>query len=192
MRAAEKQDKIKNYAAALLLYSESIKLCPKTAIYYCKRSECLMMKGDYDRAIKDGYCAIACDNKLKDGYHCVIKCCIALGDIDEAEAAYNQLIEIDPDNDKSYGEQCKQQRFFVEEATRCLEKKDFKSAGMCRRPQTIFQSNNNLLFPNLGTVDYIDKALKIAIACWNYKLLKAECLIHCERNDVRLSLNIID
>lgn len=132
MRAAEKQDKVKNYPAALLLYSEAIKLCPTTAKYYCKRAECLMMKGDYDRAIKDGHSAIACDNKLKDGYRCVIKCCLALGDIDEAEAAYNQLIEIDPDNDSAYEEQCKHQRFFIEEATRCFERKDFILAGMCR------------------------------------------------------------
>lgn len=133
MSAAEKQDKAKNYPVALLLYSEAIKLCPKTATYYCKRSCLLMMKGDYDRALEDGHSAIAFDDKLKDGYYCVIKCCLALGNIDGAEQAIQQLIEIDPDIDKSYGEQCKQQRFLVDEAKRCFDKRDFKSARMCRR-----------------------------------------------------------
>lgn len=130
--AGNEQYKAQNYQSALHLYGEAIKLCPENAAFYGNRSACLMMMGDYKGALKDSRDAVGIDMKFEKGYDRIIKCCLALGDIINAEQTIRKLVDIGSNNDicKRYEEQCKQLRTLDEKATQCYEKKDYRTTGM--------------------------------------------------------------
>lgn len=111
----------KNYSAALRLYIEAIELHPNNPIYYYNRSNCLMMMGDFEGALKDSQYAVELDNKYQKGYENISTCCTRLGDQIGAEWAITRINEI---GDENYI--CKQ----YELATQCFWKREFREAGM--------------------------------------------------------------
>lgn len=92
---------------------------------------CLMVMGDYKGALRDGRTAVSLDVNSKEGFECIMKCCLVLGDVDGAEGASKRLNEIDPTNQirKQYDGKCKQLRTLVDMAMQCFEKKDFQATG---------------------------------------------------------------
>lgn len=104
------------------------------------------MLNDYEAAFEDSRKALVIDDKLKEGYDCQIRCLLATGDHNGAIKLVQKLNEIDPDNDKRYAEQCKQQRSSVEEAIRCIEKNNFKTAGMYRIVNFTTIFSNEIMF----------------------------------------------
>lgn len=133
--AGNDQYKAQNYQSALHLYGEAINLCPENAAFYGNRSACLMMMGDYKGALKDSRDAVAIDAKFEKGYDRIIKCCLALGDIINAEQTIRKLVDIGSNNElcKRYEEQCKQLRALDEKATQCYERKDYRTTGRLTR-----------------------------------------------------------
>lgn len=61
---ANQEYKVGNYAAAVDLYSQSIKLEPTNATYYGNRSAALMMIKKYSEASKDCQTAIRLDSSF--------------------------------------------------------------------------------------------------------------------------------
>lgn len=90
-----------------------------------------MMIGDYEGALKDSQMVIALDNKSKDGYNCIIKCCLALGDLDGAQQAVKKFIEIGGNEDicTRYADRCERLRSSLVMATKCFEEQDFQASG---------------------------------------------------------------
>lgn len=88
--------------------------------------------GDYKGALKDSRDAVTIDPNFEKGYDRIIKCCLALGDIINAEQTAKKLADIGSNNDicKRYEEQCKQLRILTDKATQCYEKKDYRTTGM--------------------------------------------------------------
>lgn len=87
--------------------------------------------GDYNGAIRDGKNAVSLDKNSKEGFECILKCSLVLGDLEGLEEASNRLIEIDPNNEicKQYNEKCKQLWTLIDMATQCFVKKDFQATG---------------------------------------------------------------
>lgn len=87
--------------------------------------------GDYKGALKDSRYAISIDEKFAKGFDRIIKCCLSLGDIINAEQTIKKLAEIGSNNDicNKYEEQCKQLRAYEEKIGQCYEKKDYRTAG---------------------------------------------------------------
>lgn len=122
------------YSLAWSSYSEAIDLDPSNAVsLYYNRSKCSMMMGDYE-ALNDSQMLIALDHQSEDGYNCLIKCCLALGDIDGADKAISKLIEIGSNDNicRRYAERCERLRSSLLMATKCFEKQDFQATGMDR------------------------------------------------------------
>lgn len=119
------------YSLARSSYSEAIKLCPNNSTYYRNRCNCFMMLGDFEEGLKDSQMVISLDSQSEDGYNCMIKCCLALGDIDNAMQAINKLIEISSNNSISrrYVERCEQLRSLLVMATKCFEEQDIRATG---------------------------------------------------------------
>lgn len=119
------------YSLALSSYSEAIKLCPRNGSYYSNRSNCSMIMGDYEAALKDSKMIIAIDSTSEDGYICIIKCYLALGNIDDTKAAIDKLIQIGSDNNlcRRYAKRCERLRSLLVMATKCFETQDFQATG---------------------------------------------------------------
>lgn len=123
--------KVQNYQAALRSYTDAINLCPETASFYGNRAACQMMLGNYKAALNDSRQAVTLDDKFEKGYVRIVKCCLAMGDIINAEQTIKRLLEIDPKNTslKMEEQQCKQLRLLGEKAQQCYEKNDYRTAG---------------------------------------------------------------
>uniref|UniRef100_A0A1B0DR43 Uncharacterized protein n=1 Tax=Phlebotomus papatasi TaxID=29031 RepID=A0A1B0DR43_PHLPP len=74
------QYKIKNYSAALKLYSDAISLCPNLPAFFGNRAACHMMLGDYKQALSDARQAIDLDPSFEKGFIRIAKCCLMLGE----------------------------------------------------------------------------------------------------------------
>lgn len=122
---------MKNYAAALKCYSEAIDLAPSNAIYYGNRSACLFMMGDYKGALNDSQYAVSIDDKFAKGYHRIIKCCLALGDVVTAEEATKNLAKIESVKSTctNYRRQCKRLRSYSQKIEQYHSKRNFKRAS---------------------------------------------------------------
>lgn len=127
------------YSLAWSSYSEAIELYPNGISYYRNRSKCAMMMGNYEGALNDSQMVIALDHKSEDGYNCIIKCCLALGDIDGADKAISKLIEIGSNDNicRRYAERCERLRSLLLMATKCFEKQDFQATGRERGKRRI-------------------------------------------------------
>lgn len=90
-----------------------------------------MMMGDYKGALKDSRDAVGIDSSFEKGYDRIIKCCLAMGDVVNAEQTIKKLAAIGSNNDicKRYEEQCKQLRALNEKAAQCYEKQDYRTTG---------------------------------------------------------------
>lgn len=137
MNAGDELYEAAKYSISMTFYNKAIKLKTDNAIYYSKRSLCLAAMGDYKNALNDGQEAIALDDKSEKGYECIIKCCLALGDIDGAEAAIEKISQIRSNDDicKQYKEQLKQLRPLIEMATESFKQKHFDMARMYQKSQ---------------------------------------------------------
>lgn len=101
----------------------------------------------------------------------VSKCCLLLGDLIGAEQAIKRMLEIDPKCAamKPEIQNLKTLRELTEKCNQSYEKQDYRTC-----------------------VYHVDSALKIAIACQRFKLLKAECLAMLgrfeESNDIAIEI----
>ncbi len=59
----------KDYDAAIIAFSEAIRLNPRNAEAYCNRGVVYCDRGEHDRAIADCTEAIQLDSKYPDGYY---------------------------------------------------------------------------------------------------------------------------
>ncbi|KAG0054301.1 hypothetical protein BGZ83_011506 [Gryganskiella cystojenkinii] len=95
---ANQEYKVGNYAAAVDLYSQSIKLEPSNATYYGNRSAALMMIKKYSEASKDCQTAVRLDPEFVKGYLRGAKCQMQLGNISESVRLYTKVLELEPNN----------------------------------------------------------------------------------------------
>lgn len=125
--------KIKQYKSALILYSESINLCPDTASYYGNRAACYMMMGNYRLALEDALKSVSLDNGFLKGYQRMLKCGIALGDVTVAEQAVKRVEELEPSKASIANElrSLGALRQFEAEAQKAEEKKDPRKVVYC-------------------------------------------------------------
>ncbi|KAF9943935.1 hypothetical protein BGZ70_005236, partial [Mortierella alpina] len=102
---ANQEYKVGNYAAAVDLYSQSIKLEPTNATYYGNRSAALMMIKKYSEAAKDCQTAIRLDSSFVKGYLRGAKCQLQLGNVTESVRLYTKVLELEPNNAQAVKEQ---------------------------------------------------------------------------------------
>ncbi|KAG0024098.1 hypothetical protein BGZ81_007828 [Podila clonocystis] len=95
---ANQEYKAGNYAAAVDLYSQSIKLEPSNATYYGNRSAALMMVKKYNDASKDCQTAVRLDPGFVKGYLRGAKCQLQLGNVSESIRLYTKVLELEPGN----------------------------------------------------------------------------------------------
>ncbi|XP_055600895.1 dnaJ homolog subfamily C member 7 isoform X2 [Uranotaenia lowii] len=152
--------KIKRYDAALALYTDAINLCPDTPAYYGNRAATYMMLGDYKAALRDAKQAVQIDAKFEKGYMRIAKCSLLMGDLIGTDQAIKKFLELDPSSQMLKQEiiSLNQLRELNEKTITCYDKQDYRTC-----------------------VFHCDNAIKIAPACVNYKLLKAECLAYLGR-----------
>ncbi|KAM7351329.1 tetratricopeptide repeat protein 2 isoform 2-T2 [Cochliomyia hominivorax] len=163
------QYKAQNYQSALKFYSDAISLCPNSATYYGNRAACYIMLYNYTNALRDARTAVRLDPKFEKAYVRIAKCCVAMGDIIGAEQAIKRIEELDAQSNSVNAEKQAVQRL------RQLEQK--------LQPNYEAKEYRNVVF-------YLDSAIKIAPACYRYRLLKAECLAFLGRCDEAVDLAI--
>ncbi|KAF9114768.1 hypothetical protein BGX27_009889 [Mortierella sp. AM989] len=95
---ANQEYKAGNYAAAVDLYGQAIKLEPSNATYYGNRSAALMMIKKYGDASKDCQTAVQLDPKFVKGYLRGAKCQMQLGNVNESSRLYVKTLELEPKN----------------------------------------------------------------------------------------------
>ncbi|KAG0058555.1 hypothetical protein BGZ90_004897 [Linnemannia elongata] len=95
---ANQEYKAGNYAAAVDLYSQSIKLEPTNATYYGNRSAALMMIKKYSDASKDCLTAVRLDPAFVKGYLRGAKCQLQMGNVSESIRLYTKVLEMEPNN----------------------------------------------------------------------------------------------
>ncbi|XP_075214431.1 tetratricopeptide repeat protein 2 [Lycorma delicatula] len=148
--------KAKQYGKALTCYTEAITLSPDLAANYGNRAACYLMMGKYKEALEDARKSVLLDPKFIKGWLRVIKCCVALGDISNAENALSRLRDISPDQTVvQEALNLQQLRTYCEEGNKSIDKKEYRKALFC-----------------------LDRALDIAVGCTRLKVLKAECLAY--------------
>ncbi|XP_013779435.1 dnaJ homolog subfamily C member 7-like isoform X2 [Limulus polyphemus] len=152
--------KDKKYREALSMYKSAIELCPNSSAYHGNKASCLMMLGQYEKALEDVYQALQLDKHYAKGYLQEVRCHIALGDVSSASSSLQRIQELYPDH-PSLSEEKKhlsQLKFFIEEGRKAYKKKDFQKVIFC-----------------------MDKALIQAKACTTFRLIKAECMVFLKR-----------
>ncbi|KOC61596.1 DnaJ like protein subfamily C member 7 [Habropoda laboriosa] len=152
----------KKYKEAVKEYSELIDLCPKSnALYYRNRAACYMMIGTYHRALEDAKKCIELDPKQPKDYTRVIRCCLFLGEIVQAEFTLSKLTELDPEN-KSVATKVRiiieYVKRYLKDADEAYDVKDYRKVVYC-----------------------MDRICDVSTASTRFKLTKAECLAFLER-----------
>ncbi|CAK9817824.1 DnaJ homolog subfamily C member 7 [Anthophora plagiata] len=153
---AKKLHSEKKYKEALKEYSELIDLCPDSnALYYGNRAACYMMLGTYHLALDDAKKCIELDPKHFKAYVRVIKCCLILGDIFQAETTLTKLTELDPENEAipTKIKDIEYVRKYLKDANAAYDVKDYRKVVYC-----------------------MDRCCDVSTACTRFKLTKAECL----------------
>ncbi|KAF9350237.1 hypothetical protein BGX26_011551 [Mortierella sp. AD094] len=95
---ANEEYKRGDYAVAIDLYGQCIKLEPSNATYYGNRSAALMMIKKYTDAAKDCQTAVQLDPAFVKGYLRGAKCQMQLGNINESIRLYTKTLELEPKN----------------------------------------------------------------------------------------------
>lgn len=123
-----------NYRLAEELYSEAIDMWRENIIYYGNRSTCLIMQGDYKRALEDSQYMISLDKTFAIGYDRLIRCCLVFGHYDDAEQAIKicqEIIVSKVDTSlKQYTDLCMKLRAHEQLAVESYDNKQFLSASM--------------------------------------------------------------
>eukprot|EP00930_Biecheleria_cincta_P095679 TRINITY_DN87620_c0_g1_i1.p1 TRINITY_DN87620_c0_g1~~TRINITY_DN87620_c0_g1_i1.p1 ORF type:complete len:494 (-),score=123.97 TRINITY_DN87620_c0_g1_i1:119-1531(-) len=88
----------KSWDEAIKNYNKAIQLDPKQAAYYSNRAACLSSKGDHNSALNDANKCIELDPNFVKGYSRKGKALFDLRRWDEAEAAYQAGLGVDPEN----------------------------------------------------------------------------------------------
>ncbi|KAF9585307.1 hypothetical protein BGW38_002946 [Lunasporangiospora selenospora] len=154
---ANQEYKLGNYATAVDLYSQSIKLEPANATYYGNRSAALMMIKKYYDASQDCATSVRLDPAFVKGYLRGAKCQLQLGNVNEASRLYEKVLELEPNNAQAVRE--KAQVAHVEAQIEQLQ---------------MFMSNKQF---GLGT-NACDRLLgMVDIAPRRWLIWKGECLI---------------
>lgn len=128
-RANEHFD-LKNYRLAEELYSEAIDMWCDNIIYRGNRCTCLIMLGNYERALEDSQYIISMDDKFSIGYDRLIRCLLVYGRYDDAELANKKCHENCGFHKKEYMDLCTQLRSYEHLATQSYTDKQFLSASM--------------------------------------------------------------
>ncbi|OAD60073.1 DnaJ like protein subfamily C member 7 [Eufriesea mexicana] len=138
-------------------YTELIDLCPNKPLFYAKRAACYMMLDKYSHALDDAKKCIELDVRA---YERVIKCCLVLGDIIQAETTLPKLLEIDPENKAITTEQkdLEYVKKFLKDADAAYAAKDYRKVVYC-----------------------MDRCCDVSTHCTRFKLTKAECLVFLRR-----------
>ncbi|XP_043796658.1 dnaJ homolog subfamily C member 7 isoform X2 [Apis laboriosa] len=150
----------KQYKEALKEYSELIELYPNKPLHYANRAACYMMLDKYPYALDDAKKCIELDEKLYKAYVRIIKCCLILGDIIQAETTLSKLLEIDPEN-KGITTEKKDLEYvkkFLKDADTAYAAKDYRKVVYC-----------------------MDRCCDVSTRCTSFKLIKAECLVFLGR-----------
>lgn len=80
-----------NYRLAEQEYSEAIELWPSNLLFYGNRCKSRYILGDYKRALEDSKFIVATDPTISTAF-VMAKCCLILGDYDNAELAVNSPV----------------------------------------------------------------------------------------------------
>ncbi|XP_013775928.1 dnaJ homolog subfamily C member 7-like [Limulus polyphemus] len=152
--------KQKKYREAIELYNSAIELCPDSPVFYGNRAACLMMLGQYQKALSDIQQSLFLDEKYVKGHIREVKCHIVLGDVLSASCTLQRIQDLDPQHPSLSVERKHLEilQFFVEEGNKAYEKKDFRKVIFC-----------------------MDRALSQASACTRFQLIKAECMVFLRR-----------
>ncbi|XP_055298349.1 dnaJ homolog subfamily C member 7-like isoform X2 [Sitodiplosis mosellana] len=133
------------------MYDEAISLWPENVSFYESRIACLMMIGDYKKALG------ACRSILlfSKGYGYMVKCYVILGDTFAAQDINRKWKEIESENDIiiECKKQCNELIALEKNATKYYNKSNFQKS-----------------------LEYVDEASKIAHSSIKWKLLRGECL----------------
>nr|XP_012135973.1 PREDICTED: dnaJ homolog subfamily C member 7 isoform X2 [Megachile rotundata] len=113
------------------------------------------MLGKYRDALVNARKSMQLDPKSFKAYVRVIKCCLILGEIMEAETTLSKLIELDPENEAISGAKwsLKIVQQFIKDAEAAYAAKDYRKVVYC-----------------------MDRCCDISTSCTRFKLTKAECL----------------
>ncbi|XP_071874510.1 dnaJ homolog subfamily C member 7-like [Bombus fervidus] len=119
-----------------------------------------MMLDKYPPALKDAKKCIELDPKVYKAYVRIIKCCLILGDIVQAETTLSKLLEIDPENKDitTEKEDLEYVKKFLKDADTAYNVKDYRKVIYC-----------------------MDRCCDISNRCTRFKLTKAECLVFLGR-----------
>lgn len=133
-------------------YSEAIAIF-RNPIYFGNRAACHFLLENYTAGLEDAQHAVRLDESYVKGYLRVLRCSLALGDVDVAERAIRRLHELNVNSSiiKNDIEKCEQLRMSV------------------NAPPSLWTG-----FPGLNLASW---ALKMSPACLKFKMLKAKCLV---------------
>jgi DnaJ family protein C protein 7 len=145
---------MKNYQQAIDLYTEAIRLCPESSVYYGNRSACYMVLNQYELALKDARRAVGLDSNFAKGHIRIVKCGMALGEMTVANAALSSVRKLSLDNSAISEEVQKLEDIisFHVEGKKAYHSQDYEKVIYC-----------------------VDKILE-HVPCSRYKVLKAESL----------------
>lgn len=145
---------MQNYQQAIELYTEAIKLCPESSVYYGNRCACYMVLQQYELALKDARRAVCLDSNFAKGYIRIVKCGLALGEMTAANTALSIVRKLSLNNSAVLQEVQKLDAIisFHVEGKRAYHSQDYEKVIYC-----------------------VDRMLE-HIPCTRYKVLKAESL----------------
>ncbi|XP_076350616.1 dnaJ homolog subfamily C member 7-like isoform X3 [Tachypleus tridentatus] len=150
----------RKYREALSMYKSAIGLCPTSPVYHGNKASCLMMLGQYEKALKDVQKALQLDEHYVEGHLQEVRCHIALGDVSSASSTLQRIQEFDSDHHSLSKENkyLARLKFFIEEGRKAYKQENFQKVIWC-----------------------MDKALIQARASTIFRLVKAECMVHLKR-----------
>ncbi|XP_063987569.1 dnaJ homolog subfamily C member 7-like isoform X2 [Diachasmimorpha longicaudata] len=120
-----------------------------------------MMLDQFQDAVVDARKSIEIDPDFLKGYTRVVRCCLKLGGIVEAETTLNKLTQIDPTMGKQATAESTDLQYvkrFLQEADVALAIKDYRKVVYC-----------------------MDRCCDVSKYCARFKLMKAECLANLGR-----------
>ncbi|KAJ2482747.1 Small glutamine-rich tetratricopeptide repeat-containing protein 2 [Coemansia sp. RSA 2320] len=88
----------KDFAGAVDAYTKAIALVDDSAVYFGNRAAAYSQNGDHQKAIDDARRALAIDPNYSKGYSRLGLACFGMGNYEEAVAAYENGLKLDPAN----------------------------------------------------------------------------------------------
>lgn len=121
---------LKRYSSAEFCYSKAIDMWSDNIIYRGNRCTCLIILGNYERALEDSQHIISMDKTFAIGYDRLIRCFLVYGRYDDAELANNKLKENCGFGKTEYIDLCKKLRNCEQLVVQSYTDKQFLSASM--------------------------------------------------------------